>query len=158
MIPLVVVEGDDAAFARAVAEVERTGARVVSGFGGRGAGVVCAGVVAEATDASDAVLAALEGAGVIAAARADRETIDRLCDDLRRLGIVDHRTADRPVPPELTGDETALLALLREGSSLGEAARRLHLSRRTADRRLAAARAKLGVATTAEALARTAGS
>jgi hypothetical protein len=37
-------------------------------------------------------------------------------------------------------------------ATLGEAAAELGLSRRTADRRLAAARAMLGVATTAEAL------
>lgn len=154
MIPLVVVEGDDDAFTRAVVEVERTGARVVRGFAGRGAGVVCAGTVAGEGDAAAAVLAAVEGTGIVAAARADRATIDRLCDDLRRLGPIDHRTADRRNPPELTAEETALLELLRGGSSLGEAARQLHLSRRTADRRLAAARAKLGVATTAEALAR----
>jgi DNA-binding NarL/FixJ family response regulator len=42
--------------------------------------------------------------------------------------------------------------LLAEGKALGRAAEELHLSCRTADRRLASARDKLGVATTAEAV------
>jgi len=53
---------------------------------------------------------------------------------------------------ELTPEGLRLLGLLVEGFSLGEAAGSLHLSRRTADRRLAAARRALGAATTAEAL------
>jgi DNA-binding CsgD family transcriptional regulator len=52
----------------------------------------------------------------------------------------------------LTAEERDLLALLADGQTLGAAARSLHLSRRTADRRLAGARAKLGVASTAEAV------
>jgi DNA-binding CsgD family transcriptional regulator len=52
----------------------------------------------------------------------------------------------------LTCDERRLLELLAEGRALGEAAEALHLSRRTADRRLAAARGKLDVRTTAEAV------
>ena len=44
------------------------------------------------------------------------------------------------------------LELLAEGRSLGNAAATLHISRRTADRRLAAARRALGVRTTTEAL------
>lgn len=52
----------------------------------------------------------------------------------------------------LTHDEQRVLSLLREGLAVGEAAQELHISRRTADRRLAAARTKLGVATTAEAV------
>jgi DNA-binding NarL/FixJ family response regulator len=52
----------------------------------------------------------------------------------------------------LTHDEQRVLTLLREGLAIGEAAQALHISRRTADRRLAAARTKLGVGTTAEAV------
>jgi len=47
-----------------------------------------------------------------------------------------------------------LLRLLADGWTLGEAASELGLSRRTADRRLDAARRELGTATTAEAVAR----
>jgi DNA-binding CsgD family transcriptional regulator len=79
--------------------------------------------------------------------------IDQLCDDLRRLGELDHRIGERSdAGPELSADERALLAQLIAGRSLGEAARALHLSRRTADRRLASARRALGAASTSEAL------
>jgi DNA-binding CsgD family transcriptional regulator len=47
-----------------------------------------------------------------------------------------------------------LLELLGLGLSVGEAASQLHLSRRTAERRLAEARAALGAATNAEAVVR----
>jgi DNA-binding NarL/FixJ family response regulator len=50
-----------------------------------------------------------------------------------------------------------LLELLGRGLSVGEAATRLHLSRRTAERRLAEARAALGAATNAEAVLRAQG-
>ena len=85
-------------------------------------------------------------------ALAEREVVDRLVDDLRRLGPADHRTGEPDMGPGLTVDERRLLDRLSDGKTLGEAAAELHLSRRTADRRLAAARQKLGVATTAEAV------
>jgi DNA-binding NarL/FixJ family response regulator len=107
-------------------------------------------------DAVQAVLAAVEGADLVIDADADRDVIDRLCDDLRRLGTVDHRVEKMPPGPDLTADERALLAALLGGASLGEAATALHLSRRTADRRLAAARRALGASTTTEALVRAA--
>jgi DNA-binding CsgD family transcriptional regulator len=77
--------------------------------------------------------------------------IDQLCDDLRRLGDLDHRVGPSPVPG-LSLEQRALLAQLLAGATLGQAARTLHLSRRTADRRLAAARTALGARSTAEAL------
>jgi DNA-binding NarL/FixJ family response regulator len=54
----------------------------------------------------------------------------------------------------LDDGQRRLLELLERGLSVSEAARRLHLSRRTAERRLAAARAALGAARNAEAVAR----
>lgn len=107
--------------------------------------------VTDATSAAAAVLAAVAGADLVVHAVAPREVIDRLCDDLRRLGELDHRVGagERPT---LREEERALLAQLLAGRSLGEAARALHLSRRTADRRLAAARRTLGAASTSEAL------
>jgi DNA-binding CsgD family transcriptional regulator len=113
---------------------------------------VCVGTVADAEDAGRAVLAAVIGADVVVDARADREVIDRLCDDLRRLGTLEHRLGAAANPPVLTDDERALMARLLGGASLGESARALHLSRRTADRRLASARAKLGANSTSEAV------
>lgn len=52
----------------------------------------------------------------------------------------------------LTCEERRLVELLAGGQALGEAAETLHVSRRTADRRLAAVREKLDVRTTAEAV------
>lgn len=52
----------------------------------------------------------------------------------------------------LTSDQDALLKLLGEGLPIAEAARRLRLSRRTAERRLAEARSALGARTNAQAI------
>jgi DNA-binding NarL/FixJ family response regulator len=109
--------------------------------------------VRDEADAHAAVLAAVGGARVVVHGLAARDLLDRLIDDLRRLGRVEHRIGE-PAPDPLSADERALLQLLAQGRSLGEAARQLAISRRTADRRLSAARAALGVATTAEAVAR----
>jgi DNA-binding NarL/FixJ family response regulator len=59
-----------------------------------------------------------------------------------------------PAPIRLEPQQRALLALLAEGLTLGEAAWQLGLPRRTADRRLADARRALGTDRTAEAIAR----
>lgn len=120
---------------------------------GRGGAVVCVRRVTNDADAAQAVLAAVAGTALVIDAAAPREVIDRLSDDLRRLGAVDHRIGPAP-RPVLAEEERALLAQLLAGANLGEAARALHLSRRTADRRLAAARRALGAASTAEALRR----
>jgi DNA-binding NarL/FixJ family response regulator len=102
-----------------------------------------------------AVLTAVHGAPVVVLADAPREVVDRLCDDLRRLGEVVH-LIDPPVEPMLSPTERELLAALLAGCSLGEAAEALHLSRRTADRRLVAARRALGVTSTPAAVRRAA--
>jgi DNA-binding CsgD family transcriptional regulator len=93
-----------------------------------------------------------------------RGTVDQMLGSAtRKLGAASRLQAaamianalrlDASVPATaIDPDGTSLLALLLQGRSLGEAAPLLHLSRRTADRRLAAARVALGVATTAEAL------
>jgi DNA-binding NarL/FixJ family response regulator len=54
----------------------------------------------------------------------------------------------------LDDGQRRLLELLGRGLSVSEAARRPHLSRRTAERRLAEARGALGAATNAEAVVR----
>jgi DNA-binding NarL/FixJ family response regulator len=54
----------------------------------------------------------------------------------------------------LTEEQLRLLSLLRQGVSVRDAARRLHISHRTAERRLAEAREALGAATNAEAVMR----
>lgn len=151
MRPLVVVEASERALASALRELEREGARIVHGWRNDPA-VVCTGAVRDAADAAEALLAAVAGAGLVVHAQADRDVIDRLVDDLRRFGPVDHRTDEPEWQAELNADERRLLDRLTEGKTLGQAAAELHVSRRTADRRLASAREKLGVATTAEAV------
>lgn len=107
--------------------------------------------VADAGDAARVLDAALSGAALLVRATADRGTADALCEDLRRLGALEQRHAD-VAGPALTAEECALMDLLAEGCSLGDAATRLCISRRTADRRLAAVKESLGVTTTAEAV------
>ncbi len=159
--PLIVIEGDPASVAREASRLDAAGFVVVAGFAGSRLGrarEVRAGVVADARGAADALLAALGGAGLLVEASADRVTVDRLVDDLRRIGPVDHRIAStdgsQPVESPAPRDARAILGLLAEGHSLGEAASILGLSRRTADRRLGDARRALGVTRTTEAIAR----
>lgn len=154
MKPIVVVEGSDGAYADALADVRALGLTLVAGWETSAPLAVCAGRVESAEDAAAALLAAVGGAGLVIHARAGREIVDRLCEDLRRLGSLDHRIGEGARRPRLTREEQALAELLLGGASLAEAARRLAIARRTADRRMAAVRAKLGVQTTAEALVR----
>lgn len=137
------------------AELAHQGARVVDGWDVRVVPgeppPVCVGRVRGPEDAARAVLAAVAGARLVVTTGGGRDLVDQLVDDLRRLGDVDHRVGRSP-GPTLTEDQRALLARLLAGSTLGDAARHLHVSRRTADRRLAAARTALGARTTAEAL------
>lgn len=145
--------GADEAAARCVAELAAGDRPVRSDWRAAGPGVVCTGVVEDESGAEGAVLAALAGAQIVATAVAPRDVIDRMCDDLRRLGPLDHRVVEAAARPALAADESALVERLLAGDSLGEAAAALHLSRRTADRRLASARRATGVTTTAELLA-----
>jgi DNA-binding NarL/FixJ family response regulator len=149
--PLVVIEASELALAQRVRELERRGVPVVRGWR-QDASIVCTGEVTDAADAAEALLAAVAGAGLVVHARADRAVIDRLVDDLRRLGPVEHCTTEPEPGAALTADERRLLDRLADGQTLGRAAADLNLSRRTADRRLASARRKLGAATTAEAI------
>lgn len=159
---MIVVEGPDETFARAVAEVGSSGWHVVGGFGagdsgsgGRARAVVRTGSVASAEDAAVALLAALGGSGLVVHARAAREVVDRLLGDLRHVGSVQHRVGtDTPAPSALDADALAILARLAGGQTLGEAASELGLSRRTADRRLAEARRALGAERTVEAVSK----
>ncbi len=151
MARFVVLERAEAATARALAV--GFGGPLVEGWDGPAPpGAVRVGVVADAASAAQAVLAAVRGCDLVVLGTGDREVIDQLCDDLRRLGQLDHRVDPPATGLVLSADERALLAQLVGGASLGEAARALHLSRRTADRRLASARRALGASTTSEAV------
>ena len=158
MVPLVIVEGPQTGWRRIVDRITAEGWRVVADFTPpyRPGRFVRTGNVASAEDARAALLAALAGQGLVVHATADRHVIDRLVDDLRRLGAVDHRVLETVAAPDVDGEARQLLGLLAEGQSLGEAAVTLGLSRRTADRRLAEARRMLGTDRTSEAIARAA--
>jgi DNA-binding CsgD family transcriptional regulator len=157
-LEFLVLEQHSAAEVRsaAVGLAARLGAdtRVIEGWHrpAPGGPVVCVGPVLTGSAASAAVLAAVAGSSLVVDATADRDVIDRLCDDLQRLGRLEHRLSP-PSRPPLPPAELDLLALLMGGATLGQAARALHLSRRTADRRLASARRALGAGSTAEAVA-----
>ena len=156
-VPIVVVEGPDEAFAFAVAELREGGWEIVEGFGGLPPSrrrIVRCGRVSSAEDAAAALLAVLAGSGVVIAGSGPREVLDRLLDDLRHVGPVDHRVGAPQPLPTMTPEARAILGLLAEGQTLGEAAALLGLSRRTADRRLAEAREALGVERTAQAISR----
>jgi DNA-binding NarL/FixJ family response regulator len=156
MIPLIVVEGPEELLGTVLSQLQSESWIVVRGWTvpPRSAKVVCTGVVSSEEDAARALLAAVAGAGLAVSAQAPREVIDRLCDDLRRFGRVDHRVHQQERASVLTREEEGLVRLMLDGFSLGDAARRLHLSRRTADRRMASIRAKLGASSSAEALLR----
>ena len=157
--PIVVLEGPPGCSHDDVETLRRRGLQIVDGFRPpmRIVGAVCVGTVDGAETAALALLAALAGAGlVVETVGADRQTIDRLVDDLRRRGPVDHRVVTTATAQglEISVEARAILSLLAMGLSLGEAAHMLGLARRTADRRLAEARRTLGVERTTEAIAR----
>lgn len=116
--------------------------------------VLCTGEVATSEDAAAAVLAAARGAGVVAHAGEDGELVERFYEDLCRFGSVEYVSPRESTSASsvLDDEQGRLLQLLGEGFRLGDAAHELHISRRTADRRLAAARRALAVSTTAEAV------
>ncbi|WIM92675.1 LuxR family transcriptional regulator [Actinoplanes oblitus] len=96
-----------------------------------------------------AVLAAARGAGVVAVCNAESTAGRALIDDLGRIGTV-HRGAD-PVA-SLIPEQRALLDRLAAGDTIAAAAAAEFLSLRTANRRIAEARALFGVRTTREAV------
>lgn len=153
--PPYIVAAEASVIDEAARELAAAGWRVVAGWHppSRARPVVCVGRVESVADASAALLTAVAGHGIVFEARADRDVIDRLCDDLRRLGRLEHREGG-DARLSLPADERALLDRLLSGQTLGQAAADLHLSRRTADRRLASARRALGAGSTAQALTR----
>jgi DNA-binding CsgD family transcriptional regulator len=119
-------------------------------------GTVCVGPVRDRDDARKALLAATRGAHVVVQGPVPEGLKDELLDDLGRLGSVVVRGSE-PVD-QLRADERRLLELVAGGLSVREAARELHVSRRTADRLFASSRRVLGVDTNGEAVAAYVGS
>jgi DNA-binding NarL/FixJ family response regulator len=149
--PRLIVASSAAALEACVARLERAGVAVRRRW--EAGDVVCAGSVRTRADAEAALLAALRGAGIVALLPEDPTLSASFFEDLRRLGPVDVAGEPDVDPLErLAPEQRRLLELLAEGLSVAAAARRLYVSRRTAVRRLASARAVLGVRSTAEAV------
>jgi DNA-binding NarL/FixJ family response regulator len=150
--PLLLVRSDGL-FERELTTAAAAGWLIHSGWDWDSPGrIVCAGQIASPDDAEAALLAAVRGAGVIARVDHDLELVERLYEDLSRIGRVEVRDAGNDLLATLTAEERRLLEMLADGHCVGAAARNLYVSRRTADRRLHSARLKLGVSTTVEAV------
>jgi hypothetical protein len=102
-----------------------------------------------------AVLAAARGAGIVAICDTDTAIGRALVDDLARLGPVNHGAAPidgNNAVADLVPEQRALLDRLASGDTIAAAAAAEFLSLRTANRRIAEARALFGVRTTREAV------
>jgi len=103
-----------------------------------------------------AVLAAARGAGIVAICDAESPLGRALIDDLSRLGPVRSGVADTAAEhnavADLVPEQRALLDRLAAGDTIAAAAAAEFLSLRTANRRIAEARALFGVRTTREAV------
>jgi DNA-binding CsgD family transcriptional regulator len=150
------VLGTAAELAAAVAELRLEGWRVHPGFALpdepwelAGSRLVLVGELDSEADARAALLGAVRGAGLAVQLDRGRPWAATFLADLDRLD----NPAPLPGPPDpLTAEQRQILDLLAGGASIAQAARRLYVSLRTANRRVAAARAALGVATTKEAV------
>lgn len=118
--------------------------------------ITCVVIIESEHDAEAALLAARRGAALVLTVAdevADADWVPRFVRDLDRLCLVDVGRAPAPDPRQLlTADQIQLIDLLAAGLSIPEAAGRLFLSLRTAERRVGAAKRLLGTATTAEAI------
>jgi hypothetical protein len=117
------------------------------------------GRVADRETLQLAVLAAARGAGIVAVCDSDSPVGRALIDDLSRLGAVHLGPGGQPAPAdagdtvaELVPEQRALLDRLAAGDTIAAAAAAEFLSLRTANRRIAEARALFGVRTTREAV------
>jgi DNA-binding CsgD family transcriptional regulator len=117
-----------------------------------GARLILHGRVTEQHTLQLVVLAAARGAGIVAVCDADAAIGRALIDDLSRLGPVQLGTGDGDTLAELIPEQRALLDRLAAGDTIAAAAAAEFLSLRTANRRIAEARAMFGVRTTREAV------
>ncbi|MGI8755885.1 MAG: helix-turn-helix domain-containing protein [Acidimicrobiales bacterium] len=111
---------------------------------------VCIGAVTDGDSAQAAMVALARGVGLVVALELDGNARRRFAEDLARAGS---STTSGPFAALGLGDEhMRLLDALAAGLSVTAAAESAHLSRRTANRRLAEARSRLGVTTTVAAV------
>ena len=105
----------------------------------------------DSATAGAVLLAVTRGIDVVVAVDLPGAQRSVFLDDLARAGDVTIGAPPQEVPV-LSGEEHAVLTGLADGRTLVEVAERLGMSRRTATRRLASAKAALGARTTMEAL------
>ncbi|OMQ15760.1 hypothetical protein A7K94_0207325 [Modestobacter sp. VKM Ac-2676] len=106
-------------------------------------------------DSEDPLTEAVEIARVLGA----RPLEQRVCRRMREVGLTVPRgplPSTRANPARLTDRQLEVLALVREGRANADIAAVLHLSPRTVEHHVAGIFTKLGVATRAEAVARSA--
>jgi len=108
--------------------------------------------VATADDAAAVLESVLAGEGGVVEFVSSAQVTADLIDDLRSIAVVDV-IRDDGAGSRLDDTQRRLLVVLADGASMSDAADAVHLSVRSAWRRLAAARAILGVATNCEAIA-----
>lgn len=119
-----------------------------------GAKLVLHGRISDPGELQLAVLAAARGAGIVAVCDTETTIGRALIDDLTRLGPV-RQGADGDggdTVADLVPEQRALLDRLAAGDTIAAAAAAEFLSLRTANRRIAEARALFGVRTTREAV------
>ncbi len=112
-------------------------------------------VTADEAGMADVVLLAARGAGLVLVVDIEDPVIaEALLDQLGRIGPVRDAgvVGGSGAARRLSREEAAVLEALAEGASIPEAAARLFVSVRTANRRLASARAALGVDSTRAAV------
>ena len=121
-----------------------------------GAKLILHGRVGDAETVQLAVLAAARGAGIVAVCDTESPLGRALVDDLARLGPVrqgvDTGEDTGDAVADLVPEQRALLDRLAAGDTIAAAAAAEFLSLRTANRRIAEARALFGVRTTREAV------
>ena len=113
---------------------------------------VCVGTVDGPVAAGDALAALARGVGLAIEVDLPGGARRRFLEDVHKAGDVGG--LDRGPLDDLGDEHRRLLDALAGGETVTTAAERLHLSRRTANRRLAEARQVLGVDATAAAVSR----
>jgi hypothetical protein len=147
---LVVVEGDEG-YVAVLAELKGAGWQVTASGPARTELTCSVYVVRSRVDAEGAVFAAVRGYGVVMRVAHDphlRDVVADLVEDLAGLGSVLY--IDTATAVHLDSDTWRLVHALARGATLDSAARTLHLSTRTANRRVTAACAALGVESRAQ--------
>lgn len=120
--------------------------------------LICHGTITDEHEGAAAVTALSRGVGLAVSLAVADDLRFVLLEDLHQLGEVTDAgaaRADQSGGQDRLGPEhRRLLEALVDGATVTEAAHTLHMSRRTAGRRLLEIRAGLGVDSTAEAISR----